>query len=75
MMVALRGGKTPNFYIGRKLVKYGYDLKRDEKWMTPEELDAVNVKPNVVDKICSKLGITLKRSPSSANKKDRGESN
>lgn len=74
-MVALRGGKTSNFYIGRKLVKHGYDLKRDEKWMTPEELESVSVKPNVVDKICSKLGITLKRSPSSASKKDRGESN
>ncbi|XP_062607089.1 serine/threonine-protein phosphatase 6 regulatory ankyrin repeat subunit C-like [Saccostrea cucullata] len=74
MMMALRGGKTPNFYIGRKLVKFGYDLKKDEKWMTQEELEAVNVKPNVVDKICSKLGISLKRSPSSASKKDKNES-
>ena len=70
MLFALRGNKTPNFYIGRKLVKYGYNLSIDEKWMTQEEMEAVNVKPNVVDKICSKLGITLKRSPSSAGRKE-----
>lgn len=70
MLFALRGNKTPNYYIGRKLVKYGYNLNIDEKWMTQEEMEAVNVKPNVVDKICSKLGITLKRSPSSAGRKE-----
>lgn len=75
MLIALRGNKAPNYYIGRKLVKHGYDLKKDEKWITQEELEAVNVKPNVVDKICSKLGITLKRSSSSAGKKDQNTSN
>ena len=65
MYYALRSSKQPNLTMARKLVKHGYDIKKDETWMKDHEKVAVSLKhESMLGKVCTKLGINIRRTKS-----------
>ncbi|KAK3083036.1 hypothetical protein FSP39_012293 [Pinctada imbricata] len=58
MYYALRSLKEPNLTMARKLMKNGYDLKKDGAWLKESErADVITKHPSVIGKVCNKLGI------------------